>query len=263
MTIQRIPLYKIIVADRLRSVDEDWAQAIAASIEQNGLMEPLVVRPLKKGMFALVAGAHRHRGLEIAGLTECDCSVMELTKAEARLAEIDENLMRRELSALDRAVFLSDRKRVYEELHPETKKGGDRKSDEAKIKTQTLRFDTFTEDVAEKVGLSQRTIQDAVALVKNLDPSAIEVLRDSPIASNGAQLKALSKLSADQQRDAAPKLADGTHGSVKDYRISSGELPVSCEPTNPRDVWMKKQLSHWAEGKKAWREAFLKEIGAA
>ena len=151
MSVELLNLSEITVADRLRSVDEDWAKAIAQSIEINGLMEPIVVRPLKGGGYALVAGAHRFRGLELAGLDEAECKILDLTEAEARLAEIDENLMRREMNALDRAVFLAERQRVYEELHPETKKGGDQGNQHTGGKTQTLRLATFTEDVAEKI----------------------------------------------------------------------------------------------------------------
>lgn len=45
MSIQTLKLSDITVSDRLRLVDEDWAQAIAQSIILNGLIEPLIVRP--------------------------------------------------------------------------------------------------------------------------------------------------------------------------------------------------------------------------
>jgi len=257
LTIETLELSCITVADRLRSVDEDWAQAIAQSIHVNGLMEPLVVRPLSKGQFALVAGAHRYRGLEIAAIGNAECKILELSETEARLAEIDENLMRREVNALDRAIFLAERKRVYEELHPETQHG--KAPNGGKVANiATLRF---TEDVADKIGLSERTIRDAVALIKNLSSEAVASLRDSPLASNAAQLKALSKLAPDQQRACAAEVASGRASTVKEWRAAVGDLPEKPAPTNPRDAWMLQMLKVWGEGKKAWREEFLREIG--
>jgi ParB family chromosome partitioning protein len=225
----------------------------------NGLMEPLVVRPISEDTFALVAGAHRYRGLELAEIDRAECKILELSDAEARLAEIDENLMRRELTALDRAVFLAERKAVYEELHPETAHG--KAPNGGKVANiATLRF---TEDAAEKMGLSERTIQDAVALVANLTPEAIEALRDTQFASNAAQLKALSKLAPEQQNTCAKRIADGDFTSVKEWRVAVGDLPQKPEPSNPRDAWMVQMLKVWGEGKKKWREDFLSEIGGA
>ncbi|WP_224825626.1 ParB/RepB/Spo0J family partition protein [Cognatishimia sp. MH4019] len=259
MTIEILELSRITVADRLRSVDEDWAQAIAQSILVNGLMEPLIVRPLGEGQFALVAGAHRYRGLAIAGLDQAECKILELSEAEARLAEIDENLIRRELTALDRAIFLTERKSVYEKLHPETAKGGDLGNQHTGGKTQTSRLATFTEDAAEKMGLSQRSIQDAIALVKSLEPKAISLISSTPLASNAAQLKALSKLQADQQYACAARIASGDVSSVKEWQIAVGDIADPSEPAVPRDAWFTKTVSVWGQAKKRWKRDFVAE----
>lgn len=257
MSVELLNLSEITVADRLRSVDEDWAKAIAQSIEINGLMEPIVVRPLKGGGYALVAGAHRFRGLELAGLDEAECKILDLTEAEARLAEIDENLMRREMNALDRAVFLAERKRVYEELHPEAAHG--KAPNGGKVANiATLRF---TEDVAEKIGLSERTIQDAVALVKRLTPEALDALRDTEIASNGAQLKALAKLEPADQEEIAELIKSGGIKSVSEGVALKSDAPAKKED-DPREAWFRAVRKTWSQGSKHWQKAFLEEIGA-
>ncbi len=260
MIDQTISLNQIDITGRLRALDEDWAQAIAASIEVNGLLEPLVVRA-KGDAYQLVAGMHRYRALEILEKTQAPVRIVEMSDAHARLAEIDENLMRREVGALDRAIFLAERKAVYDELHPETRKGGDRKSDDAKIKAQTLRFDTFTEEASEKVGLSQRSIQDAIALVKRLAPEAIEMLRGSEIDDNASQLKALSRLESEEQIAIANLICEGKVKSVAEGKAHVGGAPAK-DSLSPKDQWNAKMRSHWAQGDKRWQKAFLAEIGA-
>jgi len=255
MTHRTVALDQIDASDRLREIDEDWAQVIAASIEEVGQLEPLVIRPKADGTFKLVAGGHRYRALEIIEAQTAECMLRDFDDAEAELAEIDENLMRRDLNALDRARHLYRRKAIYEELNPETAHGKAPKGGKV-ANIATLRF---TEEVAEKTGLSERTVQDAVALIKNLDPEVVQELQGTPLASNGAQLKALSKLDPNTQKDVAKTIHEGTAGSVKEaVNHLTGSTPV-VEP--PRDAWMRKQLAHWGEGKKAWKDAFLKEIG--
>jgi len=121
-----LSLEQIEVGDRLRGVDPDWAQALADSMAELGQLAAIEVRNLQPGAakaYALVTGAHRLRALELLGRTEVFATVVELDELQARLHEITENLMRHELTVLDRATFMAERKAVYEALHPETKHG--------------------------------------------------------------------------------------------------------------------------------------------
>jgi hypothetical protein len=57
------------------------------------------------------------------GHATIECRVEEFTADEARLAEIDENLIRADLTPSERAVHHAERKKLYLKLHPETKRG--------------------------------------------------------------------------------------------------------------------------------------------
>ena len=65
----------------------------------------------------------------------------------AELAEIDENLERSSLMALETAQHLKRREALYQEKYPETKPGGDRKG--CDFKTTKCRFDSFSEGAGE------------------------------------------------------------------------------------------------------------------
>lgn len=126
--IRQIPLTLIDVDGRLRPVDHDRAQAIAESMAAAGQLEAVLVRP-NGDRFTLVIGGHRVWGAKTLGWTTIEAKVQPMSALEARLKEIDENLYRHELSALDRSVFLAERKKVWEELNPETAHGGNKSSD--------------------------------------------------------------------------------------------------------------------------------------
>lgn len=120
-----IPLDLIDVGERLRAVDRDYVSLIAESLAERGLDTPIIVTAAgADGRHALIAGGHRVAAASLAGWTEIPAKVVEADELQARLIEIDENLIRRELSALDRAVFLAERKRIYEAMHPATRPGG-------------------------------------------------------------------------------------------------------------------------------------------
>jgi ParB family chromosome partitioning protein len=195
-----IPLDKIAIGDRLRPADPDKALWIAASISERGLDTPIEVRTARKrGSYILIVGLHRLEAVRLLEWAEVPAIVSNLTEVEARLREIDENLYRGELSELDRAVFLSEKKRLHEELHPQTRHGGDRRSDQIAIFGDLV--PRFTEEVRERLGCSERTIQRMIARAK-IAPDVRRQIAVTKLANTGSELDALAKLSEDEQRQA-------------------------------------------------------------
>lgn len=201
--IQDIPIAEIDTGFRLRPVDEGYAAMLAENIREVGrLRQPIEVRTVKGGKYRLIAGAHRLTACVKLGWEMIPTFVFEATEDEARLAEIDENLVRHELNPLDRATFLAERKALWEKLHPETTKGGDRKSADFKGKNQTeiISVWSFAKDTAERVGLTDRTIRNAVKIATNLAPDVKGRIAGTSIAKNQAELLALAKLGPAEQR---------------------------------------------------------------
>ncbi|WEK38645.1 MAG: ParB/RepB/Spo0J family partition protein [Candidatus Brevundimonas colombiensis] len=206
-SVVRVKIAQIDASERLREISEAHAQVIAASMLEHetagGRRQLQAVELVQRGDgYRLVYGAHRLRAHQINGWEEIDAEIVTLTDAGLRLREIDENLIRHELTALDRARFLSERKRLFEALNPAAKRGGDRRSDQ----TANVAVWSFSADIAEKTGLSERTVFRAVALIENLAPAAIARLRDTPLASNQAALEALSKQPHERQLAALDQL---------------------------------------------------------
>lgn len=139
--------------------------------------------------------------LDMLGITEVAAVILKADDIEAELLEIDENLCRHELTPLDRATFLARRKEVYEELYPETKHGGDRKSDQARMLTRLI--PSFTDATAQKLGLDSSTIRRAVSLYTGIAQDVRENISGTWVAASGAQLGALARLTPDMQRRVA------------------------------------------------------------
>ena len=199
--IEMIPVDQIHVKDRLRSVNPDHAALIAESFRTNGQMTPIEVRRNDAGEFVLVAGAHRLAAALLAEMDQIAASIIDSDKDQARLREIDENLCRRDLTELDRAAFLAERKVVWAKLNPEAIVFKNKKS-----RTNLSTIGTFAEEVAERLGLSRRSIDRAINRHNALAAEVRATLAHSRWADNGSVLDGIAKLAPEDQRKVAEAL---------------------------------------------------------
>ena len=108
MSVRELRLDKITVGTRKRALDMAKVEAMADSIQQNGLLQPIVVN----ADYRLIAGYHRIEACETLGWTEIPVIVLDIDDLQAKLAEIDENLIRNELSVLEEGEHLVARNEI-------------------------------------------------------------------------------------------------------------------------------------------------------
>ena len=220
-----------IGSNRRKSAPEN-VKALSESISEVGMMNPITVGANHN----LVVGLHRLEAAKLLGWTEIDCNVRELDELHAELAEIDENVIRTGLSDLELSELLARRKRIYETLHPETRHGGDRKSET--IKSSICRDDpvkSFAEDTAEKMGVSPRTVERHVQIAENLTPEAKDVLRNADRKITKQKMMILSRMKPEEQREEAEKLVNGTIQPSKEYDASSFASEVAVLKSADKD----------------------------
>lgn len=95
-----LPIPKIRTAENQprRYFDEDKLLQLEKSIREQGIIEPLIVRPLKKDLYELVAGERRFRVAQRIGLQQVPAIVRELDDLEAAKISLIENLQREDLN---------------------------------------------------------------------------------------------------------------------------------------------------------------------
>ena len=207
----------ITVDPARRTVRE--VEALAESISTLGLLNPITVTLDGSDRYRLVAGRHRLEACRSLGWTEIQAVVVRLDDLHAELAMIDENLVRRELTVMERGEQLRRRKEIYEAIHPEVKHGGDRRSSEAVSISSgnDCHLKRFTEDTAEKVGVSERTIRGDVQIAERIPAALREKIRDTPLADRKTDLLELARLEPDQQERIVERiLASADPLSVKE-----------------------------------------------
>lgn len=200
LSILDLPIRDIDVpADRARDFDQTSAEMLAGVIAAQGPHHPIRVRP-NGDRYTLISGLLRLRAFELLQRDMIPASVSRAeTDAAARLEEVMENLGRAELIALDRCHHLYELKKAWLALHPEAAAGGDHGNQHTGGKTQTLRFASdveifgFGKRMADKIGLSVRTIETGVKIWTDLAPSSRLRLAGTDLATKQTELKALSE----------------------------------------------------------------------
>jgi len=84
-------------------IDPEALSALASSIEANGVVQPLLVRPLPDGSYELIAGERRWRAAQAAGLAKVPAVVRDQELAERLQVALIENMVREDLNPIDEA----------------------------------------------------------------------------------------------------------------------------------------------------------------
>lgn len=267
MTQETILIDDIDDTDRLRPVDPSHAALIAESIKEKGLIQPIVVRTNESGdgkePYILIAGGHRLAAMKLLGwdkLIVGETVIVRDTDAiSAKIDEIDENLARYDLNALDRALFFAERKRLYDQQRAETR-GGDRKTDKFKEKIKMANFailksDRFDEDAAARTGWSERTIRFACQIAEKLDKEAIAAIRGTMVENNQVELRALAMIEPAQQRQVAGYIKSGEARTVLQGKYLAR---IEKEPINdPQARIFTALMENFEKASKQTRKRFM------
>jgi ParB family chromosome partitioning protein len=221
--MQSIPIASIRIENRMRPLDSEKVAQLAASIAELGLLQPIGIRP--DG--TLVYGYHRLEACKRLGWTEIPAVVVDGDDLHAELAEIDENLIRSELTVLEQSEHIGRRKRIYEQLYPHAKPEVQRlrglkpfRNPSAvnltALEVSTPKVPTFVQDTAQKLGVSERTARRLVQIDSGLLPEVKDQIRHTPIADNESELLNLARLEPREQQSVADVLASGEAKTVKD-----------------------------------------------
>ncbi len=211
-----INIDNIKIAPGRREATSEDVQRLSESIAEVGMMNPITVT----ADHTLIAGLHRLEAAKKLGWTEVECRISDMDALHTELAEIDENVIRTGLSDLELSELLARRKKIYETLHPATiarNLPGHASNYESSSDKLTGEEKPFSQDTAEKMGVSPRTVERHVQIGENLTPETKKILRGTDMRITKHNLTKLSRLKPDQQTEAAKQLTEGTIKSVDEY----------------------------------------------
>ena len=198
----KVKISNIKINPGRRDTQQRNVEELARSIAAVGLMNPITVTQDN----TLIAGLHRLEAVKLLGWTEIECTISDADGLQAELAEIDENFVRAGLSHRELGDLLLRRKELYEAIHPETRQGQRNGQTAKNDKLTVLAAKPFSEDTADKLGISKRTVERLVQTAANLTPEAKKTIRNAGNKITKGDALKISRLPPDQQAEAAAVL---------------------------------------------------------
>lgn len=142
-----------------KAFSDEAITALADSIREHGMLQPILVRPISTGGYQIVAGERRWRAARMAGLDEVPVNIRELSDLETMQIAIIENLQRENLNPVEESAG-------YNEL--------------------IEKFGMTQEKVAKMVGRSRSAVANAVRIL-SLPERVLKMLENGDISSGHAR----------------------------------------------------------------------------
>lgn len=159
-----------------RDMNSVQLDELAISIKQQGIMQPIVVRPIASGKYEIIAGERRWRAAKIAELSKVPVIVRHVEDSDAVVLALIENIQREDLNPVEEAIALQ---RLIEE------------------------FELTQQEVADTVGKSRSAVANLLRLL-TLTPEVRRLLEHGDLEMGHA--RALLPLAHDEQIQAASQV---------------------------------------------------------
>ncbi len=185
-----------------KAFDEEALNALAASIEQHGLIQPLLVEPLESGRYRIIAGERRWRACRMAGIEEVPVVIRTVTAKQNMEIALIENLQREDLNPIEEAYGYRSLSEVY---------------------------GMTQEDIAKSVGKSRPAVANALRLL-SLPEQIMDFVASGELSTGHA--KAIMPLDEEKMLVIANRIiSEGltvrqTEGLVKKSLAPAKEKPV-------------------------------------
>ena len=194
--VQQIPIGELFPFKNhpFKVLDDESMQRTVESVEQYGVLSPLIARPRPEGGYEIISGHRRQHAAQLAGLDTLPVIVRQMDDDAAVLLMVDSNLQRENILPSERAF-------AYK-MKLEALKNQGARSD---LTSAQVAPKLSTEKIGEEVGMSKDNVKRYIRLT-NLVPELLDMVDEKKIAFNPAV--ELSYLDEAQQRDFLEALND-------------------------------------------------------
>ena len=191
--VQQIPIGELFPFKNhpFKVLDDESMQRTVESVEQYGVLSPLIARPRPEGGYEIISGHRRQHAAQLAGLDALPVIVRQMDDDAAVLLMVDSNLQRE-------TILPSERAFAYKMKLEAMKHQAGRPTQDNYSQVGNNFGTLSSEEMAEELGTSKNQIFRYIRLT-NLVPELLDMVDEKKIAFNPAV--ELSYLDTNQQRD--------------------------------------------------------------
>jgi ParB family chromosome partitioning protein len=229
-----VAIDKVKIHANRRPLKDQKVAELMQSIQANGLLNPITLDQ----QLNLIAGLHRLTACRMLGFENIECSIISCqTPDTARLAEIDENLIRNELEALERAEMWLERDRILERMGLRAKSGDnqytqrgekererkgnkkeDKKGDKKEDRKGNVKVESGDEiprggemisppvkttlELAREAGYTERTFQLGKQIASQIEPEVKQQIRGTDVAKSPSALLKVARAGSEARKQA-------------------------------------------------------------
>ena len=210
-----------------RDMDQVALEELAESIRNQGIMQPIVVRPIDDTNFEIIAGERRWRACQLAGLDKIPAVIREVPDETAIALSLIENIQREDLNPMEEAFAL---KRLQEEFELTQKEVAEAVGKSRTAVTNTLRLLNLSDDVKTMLEHGDLEMGHARCLL-TLDPEKQRTVARS-IVAKGLSVRQAESLAKKAQTVAVEAIAEEENRDIKHLQEKLGEkvgVPVEIQ----------------------------------
>lgn len=257
----KIEMALIYKGERARPIVKENVERLVQSMRVSGLINPISVRKVNRyhggilrDCYEIVAGGHRYAAAIKLGWNMIDASIIDADDMLCELAEIDENLIRANLSPAEMALAVSRRKEIYEAIHPETKHGVNQHTERGVAENATPP-ERFTKATADAIGKGERTVQLIAERGKKIGEDLHDVVGTS--LDNVRDLDALAKMPAEERKPLIERAKAGERvRAMKEPKLAADPL----DDTMASERQVARLMDAWNAAGPEARQEFLLRI---
>ncbi len=240
-----ISIDKVSIGSNRRPLKDQKVADLMQSIQTNGLLNPITLDQ----NFALIAGLHRLTACKLLGFTQIECKVVTCDSDHARLAEIDENLIRNELEALERSELWLERDQILERLGLRARAGDNQytqrgsEPDSPPVKT--------TIDLAQEIGYTKRTFQQGKQIAKDIAPEVKAAIRGTSAAKSPKTLLKVARAGSEERKRAEKAEQAAQEASAKRSKAEAEQQAKIAAEARAKQMQVQLTALQSAEAEKA------------
>lgn len=183
-------------------MDQASLTSLADSIKAQGIMQPILVRPLVAGGYEIIAGERRWRAAQIAGLAQIPAIVREVPDESALALSLIENIQREDLNPLEAALGIQ---RLIEEFGMTHQTAGQALGSSRSAITNLLRLLNLAEPVQElimqgKIDMGHGRALLALSAEKQIEVALLIVQKQLSVRETESLIKRLNQPLAGERR---------------------------------------------------------------